>query len=105
MILRALMIAAVSLTLTIGADAQTKGTNGGIVVTANDVTERVRTAEALRDSERRIRIVTDNVPVLIAYVDRDQRFRLIDHDVTTAPQPDLRLERFVDFFRDVELLE
>jgi Na+/proline symporter/signal transduction histidine kinase len=48
---------------------------GGIVVTASDVTERVRTAEALRDSERRIRIITDNVPVLIAYVDRDQRYR------------------------------
>src|ERR1700731_399290 len=38
-------------------------------------------------------------------VDRDQRLRLVDHDITTAPQPDLRLERFVDFFRDVELLE
>ncbi len=50
-------------------------TGGGIVVTANDVTERVRAAEALRDSEHRIRIVTDNVPVLIAYVDRDQRYR------------------------------
>ncbi|MEZ5829768.1 MAG: NahK/ErcS family hybrid sensor histidine kinase/response regulator [Dongiaceae bacterium] len=50
-------------------------TGGGIVVTASDVTERVRAAEALRDSERRIRIVTDNVPVLIAYVDRDQRYR------------------------------
>jgi PAS domain S-box-containing protein len=50
-------------------------TGGGIVVTASDVTERVRAAEALRDSERRIRIVTDNIPVLIAYVDRDQRYR------------------------------
>jgi PAS domain S-box-containing protein len=50
-------------------------TGGGIVVTASDVTERVHAAEALRDSERRIRIVTDNVPVLIAYVDRDQRYR------------------------------
>ncbi len=50
-------------------------TGGGIVVTASDVTDRVRAAEALRDSERRIRIVTDNVPVLIAYVDRDQRYR------------------------------
>src|SRR5262249_903849 len=50
-------------------------TGGGIVVTANDVTERVRAAEALRDSERRIRIVTDNVPVLIAYVDRDHHYR------------------------------
>ena len=37
MILRALMIAAVGLTLTIAnADAQTKGPNGGIVVRADD---------------------------------------------------------------------
>ncbi|HSE74670.1 MAG TPA: ATP-binding protein, partial [Dongiaceae bacterium] len=50
-------------------------TGGGIVVTASDVTERVRAAEALRDSERRTRIVTDNIPVLIAYVDRDHRYR------------------------------
>ena len=48
---------------------------GGVVLTANDVTARVRAAEALRDSERRARIVTDNVPVLIAYIDRDERYR------------------------------
>ena len=36
MILRALMIAAVSLTLMASADAQTKGPNGGIVVKADD---------------------------------------------------------------------
>jgi PAS domain S-box-containing protein len=34
-----------------------------------------RAAEALRDSERRTRIVTDNIPVLIAYVDREHRYR------------------------------
>jgi len=48
---------------------------GGFVNTYTDITERKRNEEALRDSERRIRIVTDNVPVLIAYVDRDQRYR------------------------------
>ena len=57
---------------------------GGIVVTANDVTERVRTAEALRDSERRIRIITDNVPVLIAYVDREQRYRFTNRPYQAA---------------------
>ena len=36
MILRALMIAAVSLTLVASADAQTKGPNGGIVMKADD---------------------------------------------------------------------
>jgi PAS domain S-box-containing protein len=57
---------------------------GGIVVTANDVTERVRTAQALRDSEQRIRIVTDNVPVLIAYVDREQRYRFTNRPYQAA---------------------
>jgi PAS domain S-box-containing protein len=59
---------------------------GGIVVTASDVTERARTAEALRDSERRTRIVTDNVPVLIAYVDREQRYRFTNRPYQAALQ-------------------
>lgn len=57
---------------------------GGIVVTANDVTERVRAEEALRDSERRIRIVTDNVPVLIAYIDRERRYRFTNRPYKAA---------------------
>src|SRR5260221_5828415 len=43
---------------------------GGFVLVCTDVTEPVQTLEALRDSERRIRVYTDNVPVLITYVDR-----------------------------------
>jgi len=49
--------------------------DGGCVATCADISERVHAAEALRDSERAIRIYTDNVPVLIAYVDRDERYR------------------------------
>ena len=40
-----------------------------------DVTESKQVADALRDSEAQLRQLTDNVPALIAYVDRDQRFR------------------------------
>jgi PAS domain S-box-containing protein len=40
-----------------------------------DVTESKQIADALRDSEAQLRQLTDNVPALIAYVDRDQRFR------------------------------
>ncbi len=56
----------------------------GIVITANDVTDRVSAAEALRDSERRIRIITDNVPVLIAYVDREERYRFANRPYQAA---------------------
>jgi PAS domain S-box-containing protein len=48
---------------------------GGFVVACTDITDRIRTLEALQDSERRIRTYTDNVPVLIAYVGRDERYQ------------------------------
>ena len=57
---------------------------GGFVATCYDVTGRVRGAEALRDSERRIRVYTDNVPVLIAYIDRDQRYRFTNRPFQAA---------------------
>ncbi|MDP1740021.1 PAS domain S-box protein [Polaromonas sp.] len=40
-----------------------------------DVTESKQIADALRDSEAQMRQLTDNVPALIAYVDRDRYFR------------------------------
>ncbi|WP_298725814.1 NahK/ErcS family hybrid sensor histidine kinase/response regulator [uncultured Ferrovibrio sp.] len=49
--------------------------DGGFVATCTDISERVRAAEALRDSERAMRVYTDNVPVLIAYVDNQERYR------------------------------
>ncbi len=44
---------------------------GGFVNTFTDITERYRHAEALRESERWIRLITDHVPALIAYVSSD----------------------------------
>ncbi|MGH8355340.1 MAG: NahK/ErcS family hybrid sensor histidine kinase/response regulator, partial [Pseudomonas sp.] len=41
---------------------------GGFVNTFTDITERYQHAEALRDSERWIRLITDQVPALIAYL-------------------------------------
>ena len=57
---------------------------GGFVLVLTDVTERVRAAELLRDGERRIRVYTDNVPVLMAYVDRDERYRFTNHAYEAA---------------------
>lgn len=48
---------------------------GGMVATFTDITERKRSDWALRDSEHRIRVITDALPALIAYVDSDQRYR------------------------------
>lgn len=51
---------------------------GGIVSTYTDITERKRAEWALRDSEHRIRVITDALPALIAYVDAEQRYRFIN---------------------------
>ena len=58
--------------------------NGGMVITLRDVSDEERAAEAIRDSERRIRIYTDNVPVLIAYIDRDERYRFTNQPYQKA---------------------
>ncbi len=44
---------------------------GGYVNTYTDITERYRYAETLRESERWIRLITDQVPALIAYISKD----------------------------------
>ena len=44
---------------------------GGFVNTFTDITERYRHAEALSASERWIRLITDHVPALIAYLTAD----------------------------------
>ncbi|SIS46891.1 NahK/ErcS family hybrid sensor histidine kinase/response regulator [Neptunomonas antarctica] len=48
--------------------------NGGYVNTYMDITQHKRVEEALRESEQNIRIYTDNVPVLIAYLDTESRY-------------------------------
>lgn len=57
---------------------------GGFVTSFTDATERKRTEEALRESEESIRIYTDNVPALIAYVDAEQRFRFCNRAYAEA---------------------
>ncbi len=43
-----------------------------------DITGRKRDEAALRESERSKQLIMDSVPALIAYVDRDQRYRFVN---------------------------
>nr|MBC8240923.1 PAS domain S-box protein [Alphaproteobacteria bacterium] len=44
----------------------------------SDLTETRRAAAAIRDSEERYKNITDNLPVLIAYFDRDLHYRAVN---------------------------
>lgn len=52
--------------------------DGGFVLTFADITHRKRIEDALRDGERRIRLITDAMPALISYVDAEERYRFIN---------------------------
>ena len=45
---------------------------------AVDVTERRRIEAELRSAERELRVITDSLPLLVAYVDAEQRYRFVN---------------------------
>jgi len=49
--------------------------NGKIIKTYSDITERHRYAESLVKSESWLRLITDNVPAMIAYVGKDLKYQ------------------------------
>ncbi|MDE2628556.1 MAG: diguanylate cyclase [Burkholderiales bacterium] len=63
-----------------GADGRALRISG----TDEDVTERKAAAQALLDSQRRLRLITDNLPALVAYIDRDERYRFLNAHVGTV---------------------
>lgn len=46
-----------------------------IIYTGRDISVKVATDLALSESEKRLRLVADNIPALVAYIDTDQRYR------------------------------
>lgn len=46
----------------------------GVAVTTKELSERRRMEVALREARERLQLVTDNTPVLLSYLDRDERF-------------------------------
>jgi two-component system cell cycle sensor histidine kinase/response regulator CckA len=53
---------------------QKDGTFQGYRGTATDITERKQAEIALRESETQLRLVMNNLPVMISYIDRNQRY-------------------------------
>lgn len=50
----------------------------GVLGTYEDITVRKQVEKELRHSEERLRIITDNVPALIGYYDRDERYAFVN---------------------------
>lgn len=55
----------------LAADGQVQG----FYILAKDISERKRAELTLAASEKRLRLITDNLPVLISYIDREHKFR------------------------------
>ena len=59
-------------------DRDDDGSVKGLFVMMNDVTARRDAEAALLQSERRLRMVADNMPALVTYVDREERYRFVN---------------------------
>jgi len=51
----------------------------GILVFAHEVTDQVLARQAIEANAQRLRLLTDALPVLIAYIDTDRRYRFVNH--------------------------
>ncbi len=57
--------------------------DGGTVGIRTDITALKNAQKELRDGEQFLRLIVDNLPIMIAYFDADQRYRFVNHTATT----------------------
>jgi len=55
-----------------------------IVYSGRDVSERVQIEHALADNQRRLRVITDNLPALVAHIDKGERFTFVNAQLCDA---------------------
>lgn len=60
-------------------DRAPDGAVRGYYILSHDITDLTNTEKALREREAGLRLITDNVPALIAYVDSEKRYRFVNH--------------------------
>ena len=60
-------------------------TQDGLIFTVmlQDITERQQAAAKIRRSENQLKLITDSLPILISYVDNQQRYRYINQTYQT----------------------
>ncbi|RSK50358.1 PAS domain-containing protein [Hymenobacter rigui] len=58
-------------------DAQ--GQISAIAVVATDISEQVRARQTSEATARRLQLITDALPVLISYLDKEERYRFVNH--------------------------
>ncbi|HLX29435.1 MAG TPA: PAS domain-containing protein [Casimicrobiaceae bacterium] len=59
-------------------DVDASGTVHGVVTISQDVTDLREAQHALAESEKRMRMIADNLPALIAYLSADERFLFVN---------------------------
>ncbi|MCK5623782.1 MAG: PAS domain-containing protein, partial [Alphaproteobacteria bacterium] len=64
-----------SIEITFAPDRTADGEVQGWFALAQDLTEREKAVQALRESEQQLRTIADNLPAFIIHADSDQRFR------------------------------
>ena len=52
--------------------------DGKLIITEFDISERKRIELALRKNEQQMRLLADNLPVMLIYIDTDERYRFVN---------------------------